>query len=130
MWLWESELRELGFRRKAARYWLCERGFGLEGDQHMSLFSWAEQTRPGGAPGSRLSLVEVSAFHVTFTLQGENIHFYYHEYRENEWQPAGHTSSAEICRLGLEPAEWREMADEIAARFVEALGGVYYPRDC
>ena len=28
MWLWDGELRRLGFRRKSERYWQCERRFG------------------------------------------------------------------------------------------------------
>lgn len=124
MWLWESELRELGLRSKADRYWQGERRFGLPLSAHLSVYAWSEQVLPGAA----LRLVELSAFHVTFEIGLENIHFYYHENLENEWQPGGHTSRAEIRRLGCDLRELRETADTIAAAFVAALKGVYQPR--
>jgi hypothetical protein len=70
MWLWESELRALGFRRRAERCWQCERRFGLPAWGHLSLFPWGEQTLPGG----RL-LIELDTFHVTFAVEGEHVHF-------------------------------------------------------
>ena len=48
MWLWESELRELGFRRRSERYWRCDQRFNLSGIGHLSVFSWSEQTIPAG----------------------------------------------------------------------------------
>jgi hypothetical protein len=127
MWQWDDDMRRLGFRRKGERFWLCERRFGLGEGDHLSVFSWGEQAIPG-AGGGRF-LVELTEFHVTLTRGGENLHFYYHEYRENEWLPAGHTSGGEIRRLGLDPAALRAEADAIAAEFVAALGGVYHPRE-
>lgn len=123
MWLWESELRALGFRRKAERYWLCGRRFGLPSGDHLSLYCWGEQV----LPGQRL-LVELTEFHATFHVAGERVHFYYHERLENVWEPGGHTSSGEILRLGQDPAALRAEADGIAARFVEALSGRFLPR--
>ncbi len=128
MWLWESELRELGFKRKSPSYWQCERGFGLQPAAHLSVYSWSEQAVASERKGPLLCLVEVSAFHVTFELGLENFHFYYHEILENEWQPAGHTSSGEICRLGCDPVVLRYMADESALALVEALKAVFRPR--
>src|SRR5262249_15427319 len=125
MWLWESQLHELGFRRKANRYWRCERRYGLPEEAHLSLFSWGEQAIPAGGPGRRPRfLVELTEFHVTFELGGEHLHFYYHERAENEWEPGGNTSHAELRRLGLAPAALRQQADVIAAAFINALGGV------
>jgi hypothetical protein len=70
----------------------------------------------------------LSAFHVTLPREVERIHFYYHEYLENEWEPAGHTSRPEILRLGCDPLALREAADEVAAALVAALGGVFRAR--
>src|SRR5262249_23147805 len=116
MWLWDCQLRELGFTRKADRYWLCERCYGLKGHGHLSVFSWSEQTIPGAR--RRRFLVEVSEFHVTLARGGENIHFYYHEHLDNTWEPGGHTSCAEIRRLDLDPQVLRAQADAIAEAFV------------
>jgi hypothetical protein len=128
MWLWASELHERGFRRRSDRYWRCERGFGLPDGAHVSIFSWSEQTLPGGASGGSRFLVKLTEFHVTFVLQGEHVHFYCHERLENEWEPGGHTSAAQLRRLGLGPAELRAAADEVAMALVAALGGTWRPR--
>jgi len=128
MWLWESELRTLGFRRKSERYWQCVRRFELPDAAHLSLFSWSEQFIPIGRSGGGRFLVELSEFHVTFRIRLEHIHFYYHEHSENVWASAGHTSSREIRRLDVEPAQLRAQADAIAAVFIAALGGVYRER--
>jgi hypothetical protein len=125
VWLWESELRERGFRCQSDGYWQCARRYGLAADEYLSLYAWAEQALPDG--GRRL--VEVSTFHVTFLLGREHVHFYYHEYGENEWHPAGHTSRAEIRRTGQDPDELREAADAVAARLVGAWAGVFHPRE-
>jgi hypothetical protein len=120
-------MRELGFRRKAEQYWQCERRFGLPENGYLSVFSWSEQAIPGSA--GRRFLVELSEFHVTFLLGFEHVHFYYHERSDNDWMPEGHTSRAEIRRLGEDPHAWRERADGVAATLVAALQGVLYPRD-
>ena len=125
MWLWESELRELGFRRKGERYWQCALRFGLREDDHLSVFSWSEQTLPAGRGGRPRYLIELTEFHVTFLIGHDNVHFYYHERRENDWAPAGHTSSAEIRRLRHDPRALRNRADRVARAFVAALGGEY-----
>jgi hypothetical protein len=130
VWLWESELRELGFKRKSERYWQCERRFGLDDCSHLSIYSWREQTVRGARSGPVRFLVELTEFHVTFERERDNIHFYFHERLENEWEPGGHTSSVEIRQLGYEPAELREVAEEIAVTFIEAVNGVYHPRGC
>jgi hypothetical protein len=128
MWLWESELRELGFKRKSERYWQCERHFDLPDHAHLSVFSWGEQSIPAGRSGPVRFLVELTEFHVTFRLGLEHVHFYYHERLDNEWVPAGHTSGAEIRRLDHDPAPLRQAADVIAAALATALGGAYRPR--
>jgi hypothetical protein len=125
MWLWDIELRALGFRRKSERYWQCVRRFELPDAAYLSLFSWSEQFIPAG---DGRYLVELSEFHVTFQIALERIHFYYHERSENAWKAAGHTSSREIRRLGVEPAQLRARADMTAALFIAAVGGVYHPR--
>src|SRR4051812_45307564 len=100
MWLWESELRELGFRRKSDRYWQCERCHELPDGAHLSVFSWGEQSIPGRRGGGPVRyLVELTEFHVTFRIGLENIHFYYHERLDNQWHPEGHTSGPEVRRL-------------------------------
>jgi len=127
VWLWAIELHELGFRRQSDRYWLCQGHFGLPTDAHLSVFA-DPHILPGDRRGRRL-LMEVSAFHVTFEIGRENIHFYYHECLENEWEPGGYTSTAEIRRVGYDPAELRAEADAIAVLLVACLGGVYHPRE-
>ena len=127
MWLWAIELHELGFRRQSDRYWLCERRYGLPADAHLSVFADA-QSVPGERRGSRL-LLEVSAFHVTFEIGRENIHFYYHESLETAWEPGGHTSAGEIERIGCDLYELRTAADPIAVLVVAALRGTYRPRE-
>jgi hypothetical protein len=129
MWLWENELRELGFRRKGERYWLCGRRFGLHEDDHLSVVSWCEQTILAGRRGRPRYLIELTEFHVTLCIGHENVHFYFHESGENEWGPAGHTSSAEIRRLGHDPCALQGVADRVAGAFVAALGGVYSNRE-
>jgi hypothetical protein len=128
MWQWDNELYERGFRRRSERYWQCVRGHGLPVDAHLSLFSWAEQTLPGRHKGQHRYLVEVTEFHVTFLIGIDHLHFYYHERWHNDWKPAGHTSGGELLRLGLVPAQWRQRADEVAARLVASLAGTLYPR--
>jgi hypothetical protein len=127
VWLWECELCDLGFRRKADRYWQCERRFGMGNGEHLSVYSWSEQRVPADTGVARF-LVEVTEFHVTFEVGSDNLHFYYHEYLENEWRPAGHTSAGEIRRLDCDPRALREGADAVAVSLVEALGGVFHPR--
>jgi hypothetical protein len=129
MWLWESELREVGFRRKSERYWRCEGRFGLPDNAHLSLFSWSEQALSEERSRRPRFLVELTEFHVTFRVTWEHIHFYYHERCDNDWEPGGHTSAAEVLRLGLEPRLLRDAADEVAAAFIAALAGVWHPRD-
>ncbi len=128
MWLWDSELRRLGFRRKSERYWQGERRFGLGASDHLSIFSWSEQAIPSASGPGRF-LVELAEFHVTLLRGLENLHFYYHERHENEWLPEGHTSRTEIRRLGLDPAALRAEADARAEAFVEALGGTWRARE-
>jgi hypothetical protein len=123
MWLWASELNELGFRRRSEGYWRCERCFGLPGGAHLSLFSWGEQVLPGAR-----FLVELTEFHVTFVVRQEHVHFYYHERLDNDWDPAGHTSAAELRRLGVDGAALRARADVVAASLIAALGGTFYRR--
>jgi hypothetical protein len=127
MWLWDWELHQVGFRCRSEGYWQCEVGHGLPDDCYLSLFvHHSGRARNGRGPGRRP--LEVSAFHVTFLLGVDRIHFYYHEVAENAWEPGGHTSSGEILRHGVEPHALRDEADVIAARLVAALGGAWRPR--
>jgi hypothetical protein len=128
MWLWDTDLRQLGFRRKSEGYWQAERCFGLGACDHLSIFSWSEQTIPGPRRAPPRFLVELTEFHVTFQRGGEHLHFYYHERADNEWLPAGHTSGRQIRRLGLDRAGLRAEADACATALVAALGGTYQPR--
>jgi len=111
---------------------------GLSDDQ-ADIVSYAQQVVSGNRVAADLFerlhqrhgtrwLVELTEFHVTFQLGLEHVHFYYHEQGENAWRPAGHTSSAEIIRLGESPLAWRSRADASAAALVAALGGVLLPR--
>ena len=59
---------------------------------------------------------------------GENVHFYYHERTETEWEPGGYTSGAEIRRMGLRPVRLRVRADRIAGCISASIGGVHQPR--
>jgi hypothetical protein len=126
MWLWDDDLRRLGFRRKSERYWQCEHRFGLCVTDHVSVFSWSEQVI--GRSAAARFLVELTEFHVTLLRGLENLHFYYHEHHDNEWLPAGHTSCTEIRRLGIDPIVLRTAADAVAEAVVTALGGTYQPR--
>ena len=89
------------------------------------MYAWNEQSLVEDRAAEARWLAEPSAFHVTFQLGLERVHFYFHEHRDNEWEPGGHTSSKEIRRLGHDLLELRERADEIAAAFIEALAAVY-----
>jgi hypothetical protein len=123
MWQWDGAMRAAGFRRRGERFWVCERRYGLRGHDHLAVFAWSEQRLPGGAV-----LVELTEFHVTYYRGGEPLHFYYHETAENHWQPGGHTSRAELGRLGLDLEELRGGADAVAGRLARALGGVLLGR--
>src|SRR5437870_784608 len=98
MWLWECELRQLGFRRRSDGYWRCERRYGLPAEAYLSLFAGGEHDLFPEDVRARRRIVEVSAFHVTILLGVDRIHFYYHEVSETAWEPGGHTSSVEIAR--------------------------------
>jgi hypothetical protein len=124
MWLWESELRELGFRRKSDRYWRCVRRFGLAEGEHLSLFSWSEQTLPPSAASAVRYFVELTEFHVTFLVGTDHVHFYYHETLDNVWRPGGHTSARWIRRLGRSPRALKARADRIASQLIMKLGGL------
>jgi hypothetical protein len=123
MWLWEVQLHELGFKRKSERYWQCERRYGLPANAHLSLFSWSEQT----LPGTRY-LVELTEFHVTFTIGLDNIHFYYHDFAESVWTPGGYTSRARMERLLVSPRRLRRQAEALARAFIAGLNGEWQER--
>jgi hypothetical protein len=125
MWIRIDCLRRLGFRPGERGYWWCERGHGLPPHSHLSIYAWgAKSMRRGDEPRA----VEVNAFHVTFAHRGNNLHFYYHDRGECEWEPGGHTSAGELRALGCEPAAVRAAADGAAERFITALGGTLQPR--
>src|SRR5690349_4111254 len=119
MWMREGDLRRLGFRRSRASrgYWRCAGRFGLRGEEHLSAFP--REIARSGDRGGAATPIELTEFHVTFPL-GENVHFYYHEIAEAEWRAEGHTSAAEIRRIGQDPAALKERADRVAERFVAA----------
>lgn len=117
MWLWEWQLRHHGLRRRSEGYWQADRRYGLPADAYLSVFAHAHERPPAG--GER---VDVCAFHVTFYLAPDRVHFYYHEVADGVWEPGGHTSAAEIRRYRVEPAALREMADRVAAAFLAAFG--------
>ncbi len=123
MWLWQAELHHLGFRRRSEHYWQCERRHGLPPSAHLSIWPWSEQGIPGPGKGKLRYLVEVTEFHVTFLSAVDHLHFYFHERDANEWKPGGHTSSAELRRLGENPRALRALADVIAQRLIESWGG-------
>jgi hypothetical protein len=128
MWLWECELRRLGLRRLSPRYWQCERRYGLPAEAYLSLFSHAEERQTSTSRAGRERL-DICAFHVTFCLGVDRVHFYFHEVAEGVWEPGGHTSAAEIRRYRREPAELRVIADGVAGKFLAALGVELRPRD-
>ena len=129
MWLWNSELQQLGFRRLSERYWQCERRYGLPANAYLSLFSHASERQFTANSGQRERL-DVCAFHLTFCLGVDRVHFYYHERDQGVWEPGGHTSAAEIRRYRMEPAELRAASDCIAAELVSALGMKLLARGC
>ena len=127
MWLWEFELRTLGFRRLSERYWQCEGRFGLPECAHISVFPWVEQSLPGDRRKLPV-LVELDTFHVTFVTPAGRIHFYYHDRLQNDWQPGGHTRAREIRRQGYRAHRLCAEADAVASEFVAALTGKFRQR--
>lgn len=83
MWLWSCELRQIGFRRRSRRYWQCERRFGLTGNSYISIFIHTVHSQ------NDRECLEISAFHVTFQVGIERVHFYYHEMANTHGSPAG-----------------------------------------
>jgi hypothetical protein len=127
MWLWDCELRHLGLRRLSPRYWQCERRYGLPIGAYLSAFAHAmERQTPTGSAGRER--FDICAFHVTFCLGIDRVHFYFHEVTEGVWEPGGHTSSVEIRRYRREPSELRAVADRIAAEFLSVLEQKLLPR--
>ena len=123
MWLWECELRQLGLRRLSAGYWQCERRYGLPGGAYLSVFAHASERQAAGR-----ERFDICAFHVTFCLGVDRVHFYFHESAEASWEPGGHTSGAEIRRYRREPAGLRAVADRVAEEFLSARGMRLMPR--
>jgi hypothetical protein len=128
MWLWECELRQLGLRRLSTRYWQCERRYGLPEGAYLSVFPHAgeRQTTAGTATRERF---DICAFHVTFCLGVDRVHFYFHEVAEGVWERGGHTSAAEIRRYRREPAELLAAAEGVAAEFLSVVGMKLLLRD-
>lgn len=129
MWIWEGELERHGFRRRSRRYWQCERGFRLPAGAYISVYVTDKDTAPGRRRRGGHRVVEAAAFHVTFLLDVDNVHFYYHEQAEGVWEPGGHTSAAEIARHGFETSRLREIADTSAREFARALNVHLLPRE-
>ena len=122
MWLHPNELRRAGFRRHSPRYWRCAGRHGLPAHAHLSAFAHAVSARGGS------ERVDVAAFHVTFVLGADSLHFYYHDAAEGAWEPGGHTSTAELLRYPVDPARLRADADAVAARLAAALATRLLPR--
>jgi hypothetical protein len=91
------------------------------------VFSHARE-RQSTASADEGERVDVAAFHVTFCLGVDRVHFYFHEVADGVWEPGGHTSAAEIRRYLRDPAELRAVADRVAAEFLSALGMELLPR--
>jgi len=121
MLILDVELRRLGFRRRSRRYWQCERRYGLPEDAYISIFSTGKDGRLDRVQCADARVLQLDAFHVMFLLDVDNVHFYYHQYADDAWEPGGNTSSAEIARHDVDPIGLREWADAIAAAFVRAL---------
>jgi hypothetical protein len=128
MWLWECELRQLGLRRLSERYWQCERRYSLPHGAYLSVFPHAQERQTTDGTKGR-ERIDMCAFHVTFRLGVDRVHFYFHEVGEGIWEPGGHTSAAEIRRYRREPTELRAVADQIASEFLSALGMELLSRD-
>jgi hypothetical protein len=123
MQLWEWQLHQLGMRRLSTRYWQCDRRYSLPDSAYLSIFG-----DRCDVVDDRRERVDFAAFHVTFCLGVDRIHFYFHEFDESRWEPGGYTSAAEIRRYAREPAELRVIADRTAGEFLAALGMVLMPR--
>jgi hypothetical protein len=128
MWIIDAELQQLGFRRRSRRYWQCEWRYGLPDNAYISIYAGGKDSHLDREPRNQPRIVEVSAFHVTFLLDVDNVHFYYHEYGDGVWEAGGHTSGAEIARHDADPLTLRQLADAIAAEFVMALAANLLPR--
>ena len=118
--LWSDDLKRLGFRPKGSRYWCCQRGYGLDSATHLSLFVCTTHVRVS----ADVACFDIAEFHVTFEVPGHNLHFYYHEGLPGHWTLGGHTSTAEIHRLGFDRVTLEQEANQIAAELIEAIGGV------
>jgi hypothetical protein len=72
--------------------------------------------------------VDVWAFHVTFLLGTDRVHFYYHEADLATWEPGGYTPGRQIRAHGVRPRALRAVADRVAAAVSAALGCTFRPR--
>ena len=123
-----STLQSQGFRRRSRKYWQIKPvSTDLKEDCHVSLFADAE-LNASGRPAGTAHYLDFAAFHVTFELGPDNVHFYYHELSESEWEAGGHTSSREIRRHGVDPRQLRQAADVIAERLLQEWGRGMSPR--
>jgi hypothetical protein len=118
MWIPACELRQAGFRQRSAGYWQCEGRHGLSAGAYVSVFDH----------GHDAGRVDVWAFHVTFLLGSDRVHFYYHEADHAAWEPGGYTSGRQIRAHGVKPRVLRARADRIAAELSAALGCTLHPR--
>ncbi len=116
VWITFRAMRRLGFRRVSSRYWLCRDRHGLPPDAHLTVTDHDDRDP-----------VDLSAFHVTFEVLDERVHFYYREEEPGVWSPEGHTPIADLRRLGVCRAAARRDADAIAARLVAALHARWMP---
>lgn len=136
MHICSKKLKKLGFQRTSRTgLWVCEQGFGLDDDQHITL---DEDILKEGRRTQNFA-VPIEAFHVTSEFFSENVHVYYREispFDQNKimeniishclWEREGHTPSQKIKGLGLKPQKILTEADEIAEDFLREIGSILY----
>lgn len=128
MFFWTRELERLGFREQSRCYWRCAGRYGLPSGAYLSVYTGLHKPIFDHDRGCAEDWVDLYAFHVTFVLPRDRVHFYYREGEPNEWYPEGYTPSAQITRMGGDPLLLRSIADDVALACVSALKGAWSPR--
>ena len=120
--MWEAELMALGFKRSGrGACWICRGRYGLPSGAHLSLFDPDRALTHGAKRRRSRRPVRVDAFHVTWEIGDQNVHVYYRAQRADAWEAEGHTPSADIAALGVEPRELLARSDACARRLLVAL---------